>query len=466
MTKSVRPVGFLCGLLLTPTLWAGGLRIGRAQVDITPPAGMPMGGYFEIRLNTATHDPLYAKALVIEQDGVKVALVACDVESLPRSFVDQARQLITKTIGLPGDHVMISATHTHTGPEMSHIFIDRLEGRPAQIAKDYRAALPGKIAEAVRRAEANLLPARAWAGIGEEDSIAFNRRFLMKDGSVHSFPEKLDPNIVRPVGPTDPDVSVVYFDSPNSKPLATCVNFAMHLDDVGGTEYSEDYAYTLAKLLGAVKGSEMLTLFTIGAAGNVEQRDVHDPDPEYGHDEAAKLGTILAGAVLKTYKRMSAVEGPLRVRREIVALPVQQVTPGEVERANEIAHRVVTNGPQGIDFLDLVKAFKVLALADYQGKPIEAEVQVIALGDDLVWVGLPGEIFVELGMAIKRASPFRYTIISELAGDMIDYVPDRKGFAQGGYEAMNSRCTPGCGEVLVDAATRLLVASHPFPGPH
>jgi hypothetical protein len=453
-------------LALIAPAGAAELRVGRAAVDITPPVGMPMGGYFEIRLNTATHDPLYAKALVLEQGGVKVALVACDLESLPHSFVDQARQLIAKTTGLPGDHVMISATHTHTGPEMSAIFIDRLEGRPAQIAKDYRAGLPGKIAEAVRRAEADLQPARAWAGIGEEDSIAFNRRFLMKDGSVHSFPEKLDPNIVRPVGPTDPAVPVVYFDSPHSKPLATYVNFAMHLDDVGGTEYSADYPYTLAKLLGAVKGSEMLTLFTIGAAGNVEQRDVHDPDPEAGHYEAAKLGTILAGAVLKTYKRLSAVEGPLRVRREIVALPVQQLKAGEVDQASETADRLVRNGPKGMEFLDLVQAFKVLAVADYQGRPLKAEVQVIALGDELVWVGLPGEIFVELGMAIKLASPFRYTIISELAGDMIDYVPDRKGFAEGGYEAVNSRCTPGGGEALVDAATRLLTATQQDRRPH
>ncbi len=448
----------LCLALIAPA-GAADLRVGRAAVDITPPVGMPMGGYFEIRLNTATHDPLYAKALVLERDGVKVALVACDLESLPHSFVDQARQLIVKTTGLPGDYVMISATHTHTGPEMSHIFIDRLTGPPAQIARDYRAALPGKIAEAVRRAEADLQPARAWAGIGEEGSIAFNRRFLMKDGSVQSFPEKLDPNIVRPVGPTDPAVPVAYFDSPNSKPLATYVNFAMHLDDVGGTEYSEDYPYTLAKLLGAVKGSEMLTLFTIGTAGNVEQRDVHDPDPEAGHYEAAKLGTILAGAVLKTYKRLSTVEGPLRVEREIIALPVPQLKPGELDQANATADHLIRNGPKGISFLDLVQAFKVLAVADYQGRPLQAEVQVIALGDDLVWVGLPGEIFVELGMAIKLGSPFRYTIISELAADMIDYVPDRKCFAEGGYEAVNSRCLPGCGEALVDAATRLLITT-------
>ena len=91
---------------------------------------------------------------------------------------------------------------------------------------------------------------------------------------------------------------------------------------------------------------------------------------------------------------------------------------------------------------------------------------MIALGDDLAWVGLPGEIFVELGMAIKLASPFRYTIIDELAGDMTDYVPDRKGFSQGGYEAVNSRCTPGCGEALINAAARLLNASHPGPSPH
>jgi hypothetical protein len=78
----------------------------------------------------------------------------------------------------------------------------------------------------------------------------------------------------------------------------------------------------------------------------------------------------------------------------------------------------------------------------------------------LAWVGLPGEIFVELGMAIKKASPYRFTIVNSLANGALHYVPNRKGFAEGSYEAINTSGGPGTGELLVDAATRLLISLH------
>src|SRR5688572_31140096 len=109
-------------------------------------------------------------------------------------------------------------------------------------------------------------------------------------------------------------------------------------------------------------------------------------------------------------------------------------------------------------FLDRVKAFKVLDIAAREGKPHEVEVQVIALGNELAWVSLPGEIFVELGLAIKKASPFRHTMIAELANGSIGYIPDRQAYPQGNYEVVSARCAEGSGELLVEAdrkSTRL-----------
>jgi len=448
-------------LLLTNFSHAGDLRLGRASVPITPPAGMPMGGYFELRLATSTHDDLYAKALVLEKDGVKAALVACDLESLPRLADQAARDLIQKTTGLRGENVMISATHAHTGPEMSAFFLDWAEGPTAEIARKYHESLPAKIAEAVRLAEVNLAPARAWAATGHEDSLSFNRRFLIKDGTVRFNPGKRNPEAVRALGPIDPAVPVVYFDSPDGQPLATYINFALHLDTVGGTGFSADYPYTLAKLLAATKGSDMLTMFTIGTAGNINHLDVNSLARQQGHDEAARIGTVLAGEVLRTLGRVKAVStGPLQVRREIVKLPLYELKPGELEAGREVFDRVRRNGPGAAEFLETVHAYKVLNIAAYQGKPIGAEVQVISLGDKIAWVALPGEIFVELGLALKNASPFPQTMVVELAHDVIDYVPDRKAYAEGGYEVVNSRCQPGGGELLVEAATRLLIDAY------
>jgi neutral ceramidase len=435
---------------------AAEFRVGRAAVKITPPAGIPMAGYYSVRLAEGTHDDLYAKALVFEKDGTKAALVACDLIGIDRYIVDGARKAIEAGTGVPGESVMISATHSHTGPLLNPRFLAAAQGEPLRIAKQYIAALPNKIAEAVKLAEVALIPAEAQAGTGREESLSFNRRFLMKDGTVRFNPGKLNPEIVQPVGPIDPEVGVAYFESAG-KPLATYVNFALHLDTVGGTQFSADYPYTLGRLLARVKAPDMLTMFTIGTAGNINHVDVKSRDPQKGTGEAARIGTVLAGEVIKTYTRLKPVRtDALRVKREIVELPVAKLDAGADAKAREMAAKF--GKPDQPPFLDMVNALKVLDVMELDGRPLRAEVQVIALGDQIAWVGLPGEIFVELGTAIKKASPFPNTMVVELANGSISYVPNRKAYNEGAYEVISARTAAGGGEMLAEAAIRLLAA--------
>jgi hypothetical protein len=235
------------------------------------------------------------------------------------------------------------------------------------------------------------------------------------------------------------------------------VNFALHLDTVGGTQFSADYPYTLGNLLGKLKGPDMMTMFTIGTAGNINHVDVKSRDPQKGPGEAARIGTVLAGEVLKTYARLHPVAGDaVRVKREIADLPLPKLEPESGAKARAIAAKL--GKADQPPFLEMVNALKVLDVIGRDGRPLEAEVQVIVLGDDIAWVGLPGEIFVELGTAIKKASSFRHTIVVELANGSLSYVPNRKAFNQGAYEVISSRCAPGCGEILADAAIRLLTS--------
>jgi hypothetical protein len=437
--------------------FASDFRVGAAAVKVTPPVGIPMAGYYNTRLAEGTHDDLQAKAIVFEQDGAKAAVVALDLVSLPRQTVVEARRLIEQGTGLRGDAVMISATHSHTGPLLSLGSVrNSAFGGEMDIAKNYTTSLPQKIAEAVKQAEARLTSAKLSAGIGREESLPFNRRYFMKDGTVGWNPGKLNPNIVKPAGPIDPDVPVVFAETPDGKPLATYVNFAMHLDTVGGLRFSSDYPFTLAKILGAVKSPDMLTVFTIGCAGDINHVNFGIRDPQKGHEEAARIGTVLAGEVLKTYTRLTPVRTAApRVRREILKLPLPKLAEGDVEKAREFAQRI-SAGKGAPKFLEQVWAFKVLDVYGREGKPQEVEVQVIALGDDLAFVSLPGEIFVELGLAIKKASPFKHTIIAELANGAIGYIPTKRGFAEGNYEPTSARCAEGSGEMLVEVAGRLL----------
>ena len=138
----------------------------------------------------------------------------------------------------------------------------------------------------------------------------------------------------------------------------------------------------------------------------------------------------------------------------MVSLALPTFTQEELIKARHDATTFA--GPNKPTFLDQVKAFKVLDVEARQGKPQEVEVQVIAIGDDVAWVALPGEIFVELGLSIKAASPFKHTMIAELADGAIGYIPTRRAYAEGNYEPTSARCAPGSGEQLVEVAVKLL----------
>jgi neutral ceramidase len=447
----------ICFLLcvLAATAQGGELHVGAAAISITPAPGAPMAGYYSARSAEGVDDDLFAKALVIEQDGAKAAMVVCDLISMPREVAEAARKLIEQETGLPPERVMISATHTHTGPVLpTGSSRDPAEEGSADAARRYVASLPGLIAKSVSAAHGALRPARALVGVGREEHLSFNRRFVMKDGSVGWNPGKKNPNIVKPAGPIDPDVPVVYFETPDGKPVATYVNFAMHLDTVGGLRVSADYPFTLATILSELKGPEMVTLFSIGCAGDINHIDVSSADGQQGPGEAKRIGTVLAGEVIKTSARLRPVTTSApRGRRKVVQLALAPINPDDVETARKTATTFGKNAPT---FLERVHAYKILDVHARGGEPLEAEVQVISLGDDLAFVALPGEIFVELGLSVKRQSPFRHTIIAELANGSVGYVPTRRAYAEGNYEAVSARCAAGAGEQIVEAAVRLL----------
>ena len=432
------------------------LRVGAAAVKITPPPGVPLAGQYFDRGATAVHDDLYAKALVIEKEGVKVAIVSCDLVDIGTDLVPAVRKLAMKSTGIPEDHIMVSATHSHTGPVIpSPGNINSSQGPVPAILTAYMTKLTGLICESIKQANANLKPARISCGLGHEETISFNRRFFMKDGTVGWNPGKLNPMIIRPAGPIDPDVSVLYAETPEGRPVLTYVNFALHLDIAGGLEISADMPYTLSRILGEVKGTGMITMFTQGCCGNINHINVKTGGDQSGAAEAERIGTVLAGEVIRTGTMLKPLNiDNISVKSEIVPLPLAEFSENDLPWANDIASKY--GKPDAAPFMDMVKAFKILELNDRKGKPIEAEIQVIALGDSCAIVSLPGEIFTELGMYIKSRSPYPLTIVEELANVSVDYIPDMKACLEGNYEPVSARCAPGSGELLAKKAIEML----------
>jgi hypothetical protein len=201
----------------------------------------------------------------------------------------------------------------------------------------------------------------------------------------------------------------------------------------------------------------MLTLFTNGMSGNINHLDVNDDRQLRGHAEAARIGTILAGDVLKAYRGLRPVTPTkLEARSREVELPAPTYTSAEVGEARKTITRFGKPGAPAFD--DIVRAWKVLDVTALNGGPLDTEVQAITMGDELAWVGMPGDAFVELGLAVKQNSPYRMTVVSEQSGSgAISYVPNRKAFPEGAYEVISARFKPGGGELLSEAAIQLLI---------
>jgi neutral ceramidase len=429
------------GLMSSPRVFGEtiGLKIGLGRSAITPFLDVPMAGYYYPRSADGVHDDLYAKSVILDDGKNQIVVVACDLVDVPRDVVVQARERIARQLKIPADHVLISATHSHTGPVM---------------VEEYCSQLSHWIADSVMTAHSRMKPASLYAAFEQEPSLPHYRRYLMKDGSVVTNPGFLNQNIVKPTGSIDPKVGLLYAVDASEQPLMSWVNYAMHQDTVGGTLISGDYAYFLSRLLEKVKGPEMSTIFTIGAAGNINHWDVNRPGPQRGFEEARRLGEVLGAAVIRGYTHMEPVTLPgLKALSRTLDLPVQPATPADIETARKI---LAVPPPPDVDFtLDRVKAGRVAELQEKKFKNIQVELQVISVGQVAI-VGIPGELFVELGLAIQKGSPFPYTFIVELANGSIDYIPTREAYQQRAYEDTSARLGAGAGEMIADTAVDML----------
>lgn len=446
---------------LPSSLVAQELTVGAAQVEITPPRGMRMCGYFFERLNTGTHDPLWAKALVLRQGEVSAALVFCDLIGVPRTVTQRARRDAAIKTGIPAENILVAATHSHTGP----LYFDALRdfyhsqalgqlGQDAAEPVDYSAVLAAKIFAAVEAAHKAAKPATLAAGVVQQNGLSFNRRFHLRDGSVVFNPGKLNPNIVRPAGPIDPDLGLIAVRSAAGQTEAVLTLFALHLDTVGGTEYSADYPYYLGRGLQTALGPRVVSLFAAGTCGDINHIDVSHDRPQGGQAEAERIGSALTATATGALAELSTIARPsLAVRRAIVEAPLQTYPPEQLEAARQ---RLPEVGRRLMPFLEEVETVKIVDLERLGGPNYPLETQVFRLSDEVALVGLPGEVFVELGLAIKAASPFKTTLVIELANDDPAYIPTRKAFAEGSYETVNSRVEAGSGEQLVETAVRLL----------
>ena len=427
------------------------MLFGFAQTDITPPVGSSIPGGFQRLVSTGVHDPLHTTAAVLGSDGHFVVFVSVDALSVKASLVAAAREQIRQRCNIPPENVLIAATHTHTGGPIADVF-------ESEADPNYCAFVARQIAQAVEQAMENCRPALVGIGIGKAEGLAFNRRFLMRNGFHQTHPGKGNPNIVKPAGPTDPTVGVLAAQDKQGNFLGCLVNFACHCTVMGGTQFSADFPFYLAHTLRKVLGEQCLTVFLPGACGDVTQVDnLSLREREFGESWAWRIGTALGGAVLQTIAPMDFLSDlPLQSRTAIVPLQRRRVPKAWLEEAKRLLSM------DGSWSVERVYARKWLLLAEevHRQPTVHAEVQVIGIGR-CVFVAIPGELFCQVGWDIKRRSPFPTTFVVPCANGMVGYLPTPDAFKGGGYEvrlARSSQLMPVAGERIVTEAVRWLSA--------
>lgn len=423
------------------------LQIGAAEVVITPPIGTGLAGYFHQRESIAVKDDLYAKALVASKDGQSIVLVACDLIAISGELIGAVRALMEERTGIPGLNVMLCATHCHTGPDVR-------DNRIAPRNEEWFAELPQKIVEAVVQANENKRASQIFIGRTHEEGLAFNRRFRLPDSKEQFGTGGNKENVVDSAGPTDPEFGVIKICDADGKLFALLINYTLHIDVMGGNELSADYPARLTHTVREVYGDEVISIFTNGAAGNINHVNyLGTPHvPQKGEIKSLQIGRALGGAAINVAEKAPPSKTiEVAAANEIVAIPYHPVDDVVEARLKEIKSKESRAFFDDF-FVELVEKYEL------EGKYADVEVQALRLGD-AVFVGIPGELFVEWGLEIKRWSPMPFTFVVELANNCFGYIPTYEAFRRGGYEPtpiVSAQLTQQAGQMMADAAFRLI----------
>lgn len=395
------------------------VQAGAAQVEITPPVGTSLAGYFHDRVSDAVHDPLYAHALVFDNGGERVALVSCDLICMVRTTTDPAKGLIAERTGIAPENVLICCTHTHTGPNtrptgtqiipVNHEWLDTL---PELIASSVQAACEDMF-------DATLIPGRQY-----EDDFGSNRLGRMRDGSeVFS---KTD--AIGPAGTIDPEALALAVRDHEGTVRAMIVNYAMHADATGGNQISAGWPGKVARTISQVYGEQAVTVLLNGCCGDINH---HHWDAKRisskGQLRTDQMGRAMAGLAINAVEMAEPMECAADIDARLRRPEIPYYTRDEAGAAEVEALRAKEDPDERDGFI--IKRFDAWT---HDGEMAQVTVQALRLGN-MLFIGLPGEIFTDWGLEIKRWSPAEFTFIAELANDWFGYIPTSDQAHRGAY---------------------------------
>ncbi len=399
---------------------ATGLKAGVATVRITPPVGVITNGG---KKTTGVAGELFAKALVLNDGKTTAALITADVILLGKKIVAETRERIEKTTGIPGSHVMFAASHTHCSP----VTMRQAWGTGAKMVPDqsYLDKLVTKMAGAVSEANSRLVEVRV--GVGEGRAPYNINRWIPTPKGRLAF--RWGP---YPAGPTDETLSVLRLDRTDGTPLAAVVNFAAHPTVMSwGRQFCGDFPGFLQETLEKVYDGKMTVMFINGAAGDLKikwlwKRRRGSLGFAYGGaKDARRWGRIIAGVALTVLEQVKTNNQPLRISisSKQVEFPMVPLPSAEDVQKQLAAKRKAGRNTTWEERI-------LPSLRDGTApKTIAGEVQLLRLGDDIALLAVPGELFVEVGLRMKKELGCKHLFIVGFANGYVGYLPSAR-FAQ------------------------------------
>ena len=440
--------------------------VGYAEVNINPPLGIFVHGYYIDRFASGFLDDLTASCLALQCGGKTVLLVAVDNCQIKTSVANSYREQIARATGVDENCIFICASHTHTGPEVSDL------STMAENILEYTQFLGRRLSDVAALALADLQPAKMGFAQGwAPERVAYIRRYKMKDGTTMTCPPIDDPNIDHPIGTLDQRVNVLRFDRENRNSIVL-VNYGLHADTVNGDLISADWPgvmrCTLEKALDGVK-----CMFFPGAEGDVGSTNVHPKpgdmnDTEISFDNEMKspgmarfVGRALAGTVLQVYDKVAFVDvQSIDCIRTTLKLPTNMPKPEDLPRAHEYK-KLHEEGRDDLIPYTAMELTTVVAeairMCDLENGPefIDLTLTGVRLGN-IALVGIPGEPFTDIGVEIKKAEGWDLILPCALTNGSQGYFPMQSAYDEGGYEARTSRYQAGVAERIIEGCKELL----------
>ena len=425
-------------------------RAGAATSNITPRLGVILDG--AIQQNgpaTHVHDELHVRCLALDDGETRIAFAVCDTTMIDTEIITRAKRLVLEATGLTPQHVVITATHSHSTPRALNLQLGPLND-------EYNDFFAQRIADGVKRALNNLQPAQIGWGSGQKPEYLMNRRSFVAPENVPATPfgakgDRVVMNAapairVRPSGPVDPEVYVLSVRHADGRPLAVLADYGLHY--VGGTrggnvsaDYYGVFGEELPRLLQADRQDPpFVALLANGTSGDVKISDTpaHGTAAVTGQLNSTRMHEVARGLAEEVQRVCERIEYQRWVRLGVVVsqleLAVRKPDASRLAWAKQTLGSVRDPGkmtrPQ-------IYAREAQFLADYPAT-VSITMQALQIGD-LGIATIPSEVFAVTGLAIKKESPFRATFTMELANGYYGYLPTPEQHELGGYETWPAR---------------------------